>query len=255
MIEYYFPLNQTKICKSDKAWMTQSVKIAIAKRQKEFHIYGKNSEAYKFCRNKDQRDVKSARSQYLRKSVEKINEVNPPRWWREVKSLEGLKSSDVWYQHLPSDDNPTLTHLAESYNNFLVNLTFHFNPLLPSHDAEILDLPNEFLVNSSQVYTSLRQIKTSKSSRPDMIPNKFLKMFACEFAPVLADIYNVSMQQGAFPQRLKRAIVRPIPKRSPPTSIEDDLRPFSLTSQVSKLLEGFTLKLLLSQVADQLHPK
>ena len=254
MIEYYFPLNKTKICKSDKAWMTPSFKIAIAKRQKAFHIYGKNSEAYKFWRNKIQRDVKSARSQYFRKSVEKLNEVNPSRWWREVKSLGGLKSSDVWYQHLLSDDNPTLTHLAESYNNFLVNLTSHFNPLLPSHDAETPDLPNEFLVNYSQVYTPLRQIKTSKSPGPDMIPNKLLKMFACEFAPALADIY-VSMQQGVFPQRLKRAIVRPIPKQSPPTSIEDDLRPISLTSQVSKLLEGFTLKLLLSQVADQLDPK
>ena len=56
-----------------------------------------------------------------------------------------------------------------------------------------------------------------------MIPNKRRKMFA----PVVADIYNVSMQQGVFPQRLKRAIVRPIPKQSPPTSIEDDLRPIS----------------------------
>ena len=38
MIEYYFPLNKTKICKSDNAWMTPSIKIAIAKRQKAFHI-------------------------------------------------------------------------------------------------------------------------------------------------------------------------------------------------------------------------
>ena len=147
MIEYYFPLKKTKICKSDKAWMTPSVKIAISKRQMAFHIYGKNSEARKFWRNKVQHDVKSARSKYFRKSVEKLNEVNPSRWWREVKSLGGLKYSDVWYLHLLSDDNPTLIHLVESYNNFLVNLTSHFNPLLPSHYAEILDLPNEFLVN------------------------------------------------------------------------------------------------------------
>ena len=77
--------------------MTPSVKNAIAKRQKTFHIYGKNSEVYKFWRNKVQRDVESARSKYFRKSVEKLNEVNPSRWWREVKSLDGLKSSDVWY--------------------------------------------------------------------------------------------------------------------------------------------------------------
>ena len=48
MIEYYYPLNKTKICKSDMAWMIPSVRIAIAKRQKAFHIYGENSEGYKF---------------------------------------------------------------------------------------------------------------------------------------------------------------------------------------------------------------
>ena len=118
------------------------------------HIW-KNSEAHKFWRNKVQRDVKSARSKYFRKSVEKLNEVNPSRWWREVKSVGGLKSSDVWYHHLLSDENPTLTHLAESYNNFLVNLTSHFNPLLPIHDAEILDPPNEF--RSMHLFVKLNQ--------------------------------------------------------------------------------------------------
>ena len=106
-------------------------------------------------------------------------------------------------QHLLSDDNPSLTHLAESYNNLLVNLTSYFNPLPPSHDAEILDLPNEFLVNYSQVDTSLRQIKTSKSSGPDMIPNKLFKMFACEFAPVLADIYIMSRWNRVFSSTLE----------------------------------------------------
>ncbi len=105
---------------------------------------------------------------------------------RLIKSLGGLEYSGVWYQHLLSDD--TLIHLAESYNNFLVNLTSHFNPLAPCHDAELLDVPNEFLVNYSQVYTSLRQIRTNKSPGPDIILNKLLKIFVYEFAPVLADI-------------------------------------------------------------------
>ena len=38
MIEYYFPLNKTKIRKSVKASMTPSIKIAIAKRIKAFLI-------------------------------------------------------------------------------------------------------------------------------------------------------------------------------------------------------------------------
>ena len=77
-------------------------------------------------------------------------------------------------------------------------------------------------------------------------------MFATKFAPVLTDIYNSSMQQGIFPQQLKHAVVIPIPKVSPPSSLENNLRPISLTSQVSKVMEGFTLKSLLLQVADKM---
>jgi hypothetical protein len=41
-----------------------------------------------------------------------------------------------------------------------------------------------------------RKIKTNKSPGPDLIPNKILKMFAFELAPVIADVYNSSLSQG-----------------------------------------------------------
>ena len=54
---------------------------------------------------------------------------------------------------------------------------------------------------------------------------------------------------------LKRSIVVPIRKVSPPKSFEDDLRPISLTAQLSKLMEGFTLKSLMSEVGYKLDSK
>ena len=80
---------------------------------------------------------------------------------------------------------------------------------------------------------------------PDNFRNKLLKIFAFELAPIITDIYNVSMLQGKFPQQLKRALVVPIPKVPPPRSIQEDLRPILLTSQVGKIMEGFTLDSLL----------
>ena len=82
-----------------------------------------------------------------------------------------------------------------------------------------------------------------------MIPNKVLKTFAFEFAPVITVIFNTSMKQGIFPDQLERSLVVPIPKVLLPSSIEDDLRPISLISQVSKVMEGFVLKSLTSEVA------
>ena len=69
------------------------------------------------------------------------------------------------------------------------------------------------------------------------------------------DIYNTSVLQGVFPDQLKRSIVVPIPKVSPPQTIEDDLRPTSLTAQVSNVTEGFMLQSLMSEVGHKLDPK
>jgi hypothetical protein len=69
------------------------------------------------------------------------------------------------------------------------------------------------------------------------------------------DIYNTSVLLDVFPDQLKRSIVVPIPKVSPPQTIEDDLRPTSLTAQVSKVMEGYMLQSLMSEVCHKLDPK
>jgi hypothetical protein len=64
----------------------------------------------------------------------------------------------------------------------------------------------------NSVFAALQHIKLTKSCGSDLIPNKILKTFAFELAPVVCDIYNTSMKQGVFPQQLKRSFVVPIPK-------------------------------------------
>ena len=103
--------------------------------------------------------------------------------------------------------------------------------------------------------TSVLNCETTKSAGPDMILNKILTIFAFEFALVITDIFNTSMKQEIFPNQLKRSSVVPIPKVLPRSSIEDDLRPTSLTAQVSKVMERFVLESLTSEVAHKLDPK
>ena len=107
----------------------------------------------------------------------------------------------------------------------------------------------------NKTFRALRQIKLNKSPGPDIIPKKIWKEFAWELTPVLADIYNTSLKQGVVPSQLKESEVRPIPKCSPPKSIENDLRPITLTCQVAKLMEGFTLDSLYNQKVDKLDDK
>ena len=88
-----------------------------------------------------------------------------------------------------------------------------------------------------------------------MFPNKILKTFALELAPVISDIFNSSMTQGTFPKALKRSIVVPVPKVLPPKCIEDDLRPISLPSQIAKVMEDCTLDKFFPEVVNKLDTK
>ena len=255
MMEKFLAITRTKVRQSDKPWKTPSLKSAISKRQKALHSYSKSSPMFKFWRNKVIVDVKSARSKYYATSVSKLKQGNSSKWWKEVKSVGGLSSRDSWHHQLVSSDNRTTQHLVESINNFFTGLTSHFRPLEPDNTEMHLVVPPSFFVNIGQVYHALRKTRTNKSPGPDSIPNIILKMLAFELAPVIAYVYNSSLLQGVYPQHLKFYIVRPIPKELPPSSIENDLRPISLTSQISKILEGFTLESLMPQVIDQLDIK
>ena len=83
---------------------------------------------------------------------------------------------------------------------------------------------------------ALSAVKIGKAIGPDCIPNRVLKEFAHELAPVVKDIYNASLIEGYFPDALKASLLNPIPKISPPQRIESDLRPIALTCTLAKVL-------------------
>ncbi len=135
--------------------------------------------------------------------------------------------------------------IANKVNDFFVGLTDHFVPLSqPTPPIEILE---EFLVTEREVFKALASLQTSKAIGPDNIPNRNLKEFALELAPVICNIYNQSMKEANIPSPLKSSIVIPVPKISPPQTIENDLRPISLTSTMAKVMEGFTCTRLLTR--------
>ena len=73
------------------------------------------------------------------------------------------------------------------------------------------------------------------------IPSVVLKLFTFELAPVVAYLYNSTFREDFILPLLTSAIVHPLPKVTPPMCIEDDVRPISLTCQLAKVLECFTL--------------
>ena len=118
-----------------------------------------------------------------------------------------------------------------------------------------MEIPEEFSVTESEAFKALASLQISKAIGPDNIPNRILKEFAPELAPVIYNIYNQSMKEANIPSPLKSSIVIPVPKISPPQTIENDIRPISLTSSMAKVMEGFTCTRLLKDLEGKIDPR
>ena len=71
---------------------------------------------------------------------------------------------------------------------------------------------------------------------------------------ILYVIFNTSVATSKFPDIWKDAVITPIPKVLP-VSAEDELRPISLTSTLSKILEDFVVKWLIDDVQHKIDPQ
>ena len=86
--------------------------------------------------------------------------------------------------------------LANRVNDFFTTLTDHFQPLTPPVSSTQILV--ELLVTEEEVYQSLPSINTTKAVEPDDIPNKLLKDFSFELAPVIKDIYKELKRNSAI---------------------------------------------------------
>ena len=181
-----------------------------------------------------------------------MEQTNPAKWWREIKKPTGQDIQQEWHHQFLSNNMDTKS-LANMINDFFISLTDHFTPLSPG--APPLSVPHNILVSEIEVYSSLSSFEVSKAVGPDNIPNRPLKEFAPELAPIIRDIYNQSLREGYIPTLLKSSIVTPIHKATPPSTIRKDLRPISLTCTVAKVMEGFTCSRLLPQLDGKIDPR
>ena len=158
---------------------------------------------------------------YYQNRVADVEQTNHRKWWKQIKSLTGQGIQNDWY-HQFLEGTKNTEFLANRINDFFTSLTDHFQPLTPPVSST--QFPVELLV-TEEVYQSLLSIDTIKAVGSDDIPNKLLKDFSFELAPVIKDIYNQSLKDAYVPTLWKSSIVIPIPKIVPPKDVESDLRP------------------------------
>ena len=77
----------------------------------------------------------------------------------------------------------------------------------------------------------------NKNCDLDPIPTSLLKQILPSIVTIIADIINISLRDGIFPETLRKALVRPFLKKPNLDLLDKNNRPVSNLSYVSKLIE------------------
>ena len=100
---------------------------------------------------------------------------------------------------------------------------------------------------------ALNKINVRKASGPDRINGKLLKECKSSLFYIIHRMFEISFEFCTFPAIWKIGEIIPVAKKDLP-KVDNDLRPVTLTSILSKCLERVGLWLLMPHVKDKLDP-
>ena len=126
--------------------------------------------------------------------------------------------------------NGSLAELVQKINTFFKSVSRDVQPLPDEMIPPACPIvPDEFLISISDVKRRLSNINVWKAPGPDQLPNWVLRDMADWLAGPVHASFNASLREGLVPSRWKQANVIPVPKAHPALTVDNDLRPISLT--------------------------
>ena len=150
-------------------------------------------------------------------------------WWELVDKLSGRSKP--------------IKHLSALFN--VCDMNDHFKAINTDLDyteprlVEITDSCQPPTFDEVSVMNALTRLKRTATG-PDNIPFWLWKEFAPELTPALTHIFNISVVTQKIPKRWKTANVRPIPKETNMSTL-NQLRPISVTDVIMRIFERLVL--------------
>lgn len=246
LFDFHAPMRKIIIKDQPKPWITNMIKFmmtlrddALTKAQKDKTDSSKNY--YRNLKNLVTAAIERERKAYFIFSINN-NIKKPALMWKNIKNSiqkderinyipDQLRDPDLINDHflnLPPSDN------TDTNTNFVHNFT----------QGDTLELRT---TTETEVEKIINEIKT-RAAGEDNINIDMIKLTLNVTLPIITRIVNKSIETNTFPSSWKRALVKPIPKKSNVSELKD-LRPISILPVLSKILE----KVILLQVSRYLE--
>ena len=200
------------------------------------------------------------RKQSYHQNYFNVNSNNMKLLWTGIKFIISIKSSSANVITKLKDSNGNLPTdsetMANTFNSFFVNVADGVTKSIPRYPKSPLGYLDKNNANTFFIFPTapyeisdiINLIKTGKSTGPNSIPIKLLKVLSLYISSPLSDIINESFQSGIFPVKMQQAKVIPLFKKGCPLTASN-YRPISLLSVFSKIAE----KLMYTRLYDFLE--
>ena len=208
---------------------------------------------YKTYRNLLSTLMKQRQQIYYTKNFEN-NWSNIKNTWKGIKTIISIKNITATVPHSIEFNSKTITDptaMSNVFNNYFTSIAKKTNSNIkfsPKHYTDYLSYSNTntfFLTptDKNEISLIISSLDSHKSSGPNSIPVKILKLLKNDISQQLSDIFNMSFSTGQFPSVLKIAKVIPIHKKQSRVDYTN-YRPISLLSNIEKIIEKLMYKKL-----------
>ena len=187
---------------------------------------------YQRLKQKVQWEIRQANKKYM-EEVSTDYKDNSKKFWSYIKSKGqewiGVAPLKNKMGFLQSDNKSKVAILTEQFQSVFTKENLNNFPNKGKS-------PYSTKINSKGVHKLLKNMKPHKATVPDSIPSFILKAAADQLAPILTELYQISLNTGVVPQDLKDAHVVPLFKTDE-RHLASNYRPVSLTSITCKVME------------------
>ena len=235
-----------------KPWLSQQLLNDIQEKYELFKRYRNGFVPYdQFLNYKKElkRKIETAKSNYYLYKFENCRSDSSSTW-KVTNNILGRKNKSNIPPSLKHDSDVVTDEMkiCNIFNQYFVNVgsnlasTIHTNDLNPINNlGDRHQNSFSFMATTPQeVFNTIKKFDNKKSSLNN-IPIFILKKISYIISPLLSDIFNHSINDGIFPEKLKTGRVTPIHKEGDLNDVSN-YRPITSLSVFSKLFEKLVHK-------------
>ena len=235
-------------------WISHEIKRKMKQRQRLYNRAKRSKDehdvaAFKTCRKIVKRMLQQAHDNYLGEILNLPKQACQKKFWSYIKSQKkdnvGIPPlRDCTTDALVTDSKAKAEILSRQYQSVFTkeNLVD-----IPQQTSEPVASMDKIWITDSGITKLLKSINTKKACGPDCVPSRILKETAIHIGPVLAFIFQQSLDTGELPSDWLTANISAIHKKGD-RSMASNYRPVSLTSVTCKILEHVVFTNIMSHL-------